>query len=123
MRTLLLAGALLFALLPASPLAAQTREVDANQCVTEVETKLNATFQGNTSASVMNGCGRPVDVRICLMAQRSSGGEAWNCGLDLAVDPQEAAVHSSFRATGPVFVDARFTGSGRRLADPPGYRS
>lgn len=93
---------------------------DANRCVTTVETRLNATFLGNTSASVTNGCGRPVDVRICLMREKKDGTRGWNCGLDLGVDPQEQAVHSSFGATGEIFVDARVTGSDRKLASPPG---
>jgi hypothetical protein len=89
-------------------------DTDPNRCVTTAEVRENATFQGNTSASVLNGCGQEVDVRICLKR-----GSDWNCGVDLAVGPQEQAVHSSFNATGEVFIDARITGSSKRFADPP----
>lgn len=89
-------------------------DTDANRCVTTAEVRSNASFQGNTSASVMNGCGKPVDVRICL--KRATD---WNCGVDSAVAPQQQAVHSSFNATGDVFVDARTTGSSRPFTNPP----
>lgn len=90
-------------------------DTDANRCVTTAEVRSNATFQGNTSASVMNGCGQKVDVRICLM--RTGG---WNCGTVWGVDPQARASHSSFHATGEVFVDARVSTSKRPLASPEG---
>jgi hypothetical protein len=86
---------------------------DANRCVTTAETKLNATFKGNTAASVINGCGQPVDVRICLMTSKG-----WNCGVDYGVASQSTASHSSFNATGQVFVDARVSSSSRALASP-----
>lgn len=89
-------------------------DTDPNRCVTTAELRLNATFEGNTSASVVNGCGQEVDVRICLKR-----GSDWNCGVDLGVGPQEQAVHSSFNATGEVFVDARIAGSSTSFADPP----
>lgn len=102
---------------PASDTADQqeaSTDTDANRCVTTAEVRSNASFQGNTSASVMNGCVKPVDVRICLKR-----GTEWNCGVDSAVAPQQQAVHSSFDATGEVFVDARTTGTSRPFADPP----
>ena len=88
-------------------------DTDANQCVTTAETRLNDTFQGNTSASIINGCGQPVDVRICLMTDKS-----WNCGVRWGVASQGSASFSSFNATGQVFVDAKITGSGKALASP-----
>lgn len=97
-------------------------DTDANRCVTDAETKLNDTYAGNTSASVLNGCGQPVDVRICLMAEKSNGTTGWNCGLRNGVPSQGKASFSSFKATGPVFVDARVSGSRTPLAYPPGYR-
>lgn len=89
-------------------------DTDANRCVTTAEVRLNATFQGNTSASVMNGCGKPVDIRICLKRNND-----WNCGVTSAVAPQGQGVHSSFEATGEIFVDARTTGNPRPFANPP----
>jgi hypothetical protein len=88
-------------------------DTDANRCVTTAETKVNATFKGNTSASIINGCGRPVDVRICLMTDRG-----WNCGVRWGVASQDKASFSSFNATGQVFVDAKITGSSKPLASP-----
>ena len=88
-------------------------DTDANQCVTSPETKLDDTFKGNTSASVVNGCGKPVDVRICLMT--SNG---WNCGDRTNVQGQAVATFSSFNATGRVFVDAKVSGCGKTLARP-----
>jgi hypothetical protein len=88
-------------------------DTDANRCVTTAEVRTNANFQGNTAASVMNGCGQPVDVRICLKR-----GSDWNCGTKWGVGSQEQASHSSFNATGEVFVDARVAGSNRPLASP-----
>ena len=87
---------------------------DANRCVTTGETKLNATFQGNTAASILNGCGQPVDVRICLLTST----KGWNCGVGYGVASQGSWSWSSFNATGPVFVDARVSGSSRPLASP-----
>lgn len=88
-------------------------DTDANQCVTSPETQLNASFQGNTAASVMNGCGKPVDVRICLMTDKG-----WNCGVTYGLGSQQRWSHSSFNATGQLFSDARTSGSSRALASP-----
>ena len=88
-------------------------DTDANRCVTTAQTKLNDTFKGNTAASIVNGCGQPVDVRICLMTAKG-----WNCGTDYGVASQARASHSSFEATGQVFVDARVSGSSRALSSP-----
>ena len=89
-------------------------DTDANQCVTQAGTQLNATFKGNTAASIVNGCGQPVDVRICLMTST----KGWNCGVSYGVGSQEKWSWSSFDATGPVFVDARISSSSRPLASP-----
>ena len=88
-------------------------DTDANQCVTTPETQLNASFQGNTAASVINGCGKPVDVRICLMTDKG-----WNCGVTYGLGSQQRWSHSSFNATGQVFSDARPSGSSRALSSP-----
>lgn len=94
--------------------AKASTDTDANQCVTQAETQLNATFKGNTAASIINGCGQPIDVRICLMTST----KGWNCGVGYGVGSQEKWSHSSFDATGPVFVDARISSSSRPLAHP-----
>jgi len=86
---------------------------DANRCVTAAEVTQNASFKGNTAASVTNGCGKPVDLRICLMT-----GKGWNCGVQWGLAPQDKWSFSSFNATGEVFVDARTSGSNRPLASP-----
>jgi hypothetical protein len=88
-------------------------DFDANQCVTAPETQLNASFQGNTAASVINGCGKPVDVRICLMTDKG-----WNCGVTYGLGSQQRWSHSSFNATGQVFSDAKTSGSSRTLSSP-----
>ena len=87
---------------------------DANRCVSSAEVRVNDTFQGNTSATVSNGCGQPVDVRICLMTED----KGWNCGVRWGVQPQSNGTYSSFHATGQVFVDAKITGSSRNLSSP-----
>jgi len=87
---------------------------DANRCITAPETQLNAAFKGNTAASVVNGCGQPVDVRICLMTST----KGWNCGVIWGLQSQQKWSYSSFNATGQVFVDARTTGSSKALAQP-----
>lgn len=89
-------------------------DTDANRCVTSAELRQDDTYKGNTAAYVVNGCGQPVDVRICLM--REAGG--WNCGATSGLAPQGRWSHSSFQATGRVFVDARVSGSGKPLASP-----
>ncbi len=94
--------------------AKASTDTDANQCVTQAETQLNASFKGNTAASIINGCGQTVDVRICLMTST----KGWNCGVSYGVGSQEKWSWSSFDATGPVFVDARISGSSRPLASP-----
>ncbi|MGY4514960.1 hypothetical protein [Lysobacter sp. HA18] len=88
-------------------------DTDANRCVTTPEVKTDATFKGNTAASVMNGCGVPVDVRVCLM---TDGG--WNCGMTYGLQPQQRWSYSSFKATGRVFMDARTSTSSRKMASP-----
>jgi hypothetical protein len=88
-------------------------DTDANQCVTTPETQANVSFQGNTAASVMNGCGQAVDVRICLMTDKG-----WNCGVTYGLGSQQRWSHSSFNATGQVFSDARTSGSSKALASP-----
>lgn len=88
-------------------------DTDANQCVTTPETQLNASFKGNTAASVMNGCGQPVDVMICLMTDTG-----WKCGATYGLASQQRWSFSAFKATGQVFADSRTSGSNRPLAKP-----
>lgn len=88
-------------------------DTDANQCVTTPETQLNAAFQGNTAASVMNGCGQAVDVMICLMTDTG-----WKCGATYGLASQQRWSFSAFKATGQVFADSRTSGSNRPLAKP-----
>jgi hypothetical protein len=74
---------------PAAEKAKQEREAkastdtDANRCVTAPSLRQNDTFQGNTAAYVSNGCGTPVDVRICLMTES----KGWNCGRRAGAGP------------------------------------
>ena len=89
-------------------------DTDANRCVTSPSLRLHDTFQGNTAAYITNGCGTPVDVRICLMTD----GKGWNCGMTFALQPQASWSWSSFNATGQVFMDARVQGSGKTLSSP-----
>jgi hypothetical protein len=63
----------------------------------------------------VNGCDRPVDVRICLRRP-----EGWNCGMTSGLAPQESWSYSSFQATGEVFMDARVSGGRGGLAHPGG---
>jgi hypothetical protein len=86
---------------------------DANRCVSSAEIRQNDTFQGNTSATVSNGCGQPIDMRICLMTERG-----WNCGVTYGVQSQASHSFSAFHATGQAFVDARMSSSQRPLAQP-----
>jgi hypothetical protein len=95
-------------------LEAQNSQTDAKECVSAPVLQSNATFEGNTGASVVNGCGRPVDVRICLMTES----RGWNCGMSNGLAPQASWSWSSFHATGQVFMDARINGSGKQLASP-----
>ncbi len=88
-------------------------ETDANRCVSSAELRENDTFQGNTAAYVVNGCGTPVDVKICLMTD-----SGWKCGATWGLAAQSSWSHSAFRATGRVFVDAKTAGSSRALASP-----
>jgi hypothetical protein len=89
-------------------------DTDANQCVSSASIRHNDTFQGNTAAYVTNGCGTPVDVRVCLMTEA----KGWNCGMTWGLSSQSSWSHSSFNATGQVFVDARVSGSSRPLNSP-----
>jgi hypothetical protein len=75
---------------------------------------VNDTFQGNTAAYVTNGCGQPVDVRICLMTEN----KGWNCGMTYGLSPQSSWSWSSLKATGSVFQDARISGSKRAMQSP-----
>jgi hypothetical protein len=89
-------------------------DTDANRCVTSPELRQNDTFQGNTAAYVTNGCGTPVDVRICLMKENG----VWNCGMTYGLAPQKSWSWSSMKATGQTFMDARVSGSTRQMAAP-----
>jgi hypothetical protein len=93
--------------------ARASTETDANRCVSRPELRQNDTFQGNTAAYVVNGCGVPVDVKICLMTE-----SGWKCGATWGLAAQAGWSHSAFRATGGVFVDAKSAGSSRALASP-----
>lgn len=88
-------------------------DTDASRCVTTPEVRTNVSYKGNTAASVVNGCGQPVDVRICLMTSRG-----WNCGMTMGLASQDQWSWSSMNATGQVFMDARVTGSSRAMASP-----
>ena len=93
---------------------AASTDTDANRCVSSPNLRENDTFQGNTAAYVTNGCGTPVDVRVCLMTEA----KGWNCGMTWGLSSQSSWSHSSFNATGQVFVDARVSGSSRPLNSP-----
>jgi hypothetical protein len=95
-------------------LQAKNSNDDANQCVSGATLRENDTFQGNTAAYVSNGCGRPVDVRICLMTEA----KGWNCGMTYGLSPQSSWSWSSMHATGQVFQDARISGSQRTMQSP-----
>ncbi len=88
-------------------------DTDANRCVSRSELREDDTFKGNTAAYVVNGCGTPVDVQVCLMTE-----SGWKCGVTWGLAPQGSWSYSAFRATGGVFVDAKTAGSSRRLASP-----
>jgi hypothetical protein len=88
-------------------------DTDANRCISRAELRENDTFQGNTAAYVTNGCGTPVDVKICLMTD-----SGWKCGVTWGLASQASWSHSAFRAAGGVFVDAKVAGSSRPLAAP-----
>ena len=88
-------------------------DTDANRCVSSAELRENDTFQGNTAAYVVNGCGTPVDVKICLMTD-----SGWKCGVTWGLAAQARWSYSAFNATSRVFVDAKTAGSSRPLASP-----
>ena len=88
-------------------------DTDANRCVSGADVRENDTTQGNTAAYVSNGCGTPIDVKICLMTD-----SGWKCGATWGLAAQKSWSFSAFRATGEVFVDAKTAGSGRPLASP-----
>ncbi|MDF3020651.1 MAG: hypothetical protein K0Q92_1954 [Steroidobacteraceae bacterium] len=88
-------------------------DTDANRCVSRAELRENDTFKGNTAAYVVNGCGTPVDVKICLMTD-----SGWKCGVTWGLAAQARWSYSAFNATSRVFVDATTAGSGRPLASP-----
>ncbi len=90
-------------------------DTDATTCVSRPVVSGNATFEGNTAAMVVNGCETAVDVRICLMRE---GG--WNCGVKWGLQPQDRFSHSSFKASGEIFWDARVAGSSQPLGSPGG---
>ena len=90
-------------------------DTEATTCVSRPVIAANATFAGNTAATVANGCATAVDVRICLMRE---GG--WNCGVKWGLAPQERWSHSSFKASGEIFWDARVSGSSEPLESPEG---
>jgi hypothetical protein len=82
-------------------------------CVTQPVLQANASFQGNTGASVVNGCADKVDVKICLMTDKG-----WNCGVNWGLESQSSWSWSSFNATGEVFMDYRISGSSKQLLNP-----
>jgi hypothetical protein len=97
---------------PATAGGAST-DTDANRCVTQAEVRENDTTKGNTAAYVVNGCGTPVDVKVCLMTD-----SGWKCGMSWGLASQASWSYSAFRATGAVFVDAKTAGSSKQLASP-----
>ena len=108
------AGTATMAAAPAAAGPAST-DTEATTCVSRPVVSSNATFAGNTAAMVVNGCPTAVDVRICLMRE---GG--WNCGVKWGLQPQERWSHSSFKASGQIFWDARVSGSSEALESPAG---
>jgi hypothetical protein len=88
-------------------------DTDANRCVSGADVRENDTTKGNTAAYVSNGCGTPVDVKICLMTD-----SGWKCGVTWGLGAQGSWSYSAFHATGAVFVDAKTAGSSRALASP-----
>jgi hypothetical protein len=88
-------------------------DTDANRCVSGANVRENDTTMGNTAAYVSNGCGTPIDVKICLMTD-----SGWKCGVTWGLASQGSWSFSAFHATGAVFVDAKVAGSNKSLASP-----
>lgn len=93
---------------------APSTDEDATRCVAApVVSADDKTFRGQTKAVAINGCDKPVDIRICLLRE---GG--WNCGVNWGVRPQDRMTHTTFLALGGVFWDARYTGTTKALGSP-----
>lgn len=90
-------------------------DTDARMCMTEPVVSPNEAFKGSLKAVVVNGCEKPVDVRICLM---SSGG--WDCGMRTGLKPQEDWTWWTLHPQDGIFWDARTSGSNRKLGSPQG---
>lgn len=90
-------------------------DTDARQCVTQPVLSPNDAYKGSLKAVVTNGCAKPVDVRICLMATRG-----WDCGMTLGLQPQSQWSWWTLHPQDGVYWDARSTGSNRKLGDPSG---
>lgn len=88
---------------------------DARQCVTEPVLSPSEVWKGALKAVVVNGCDKPVDVRICLM--RTGG---WNCGMTLGLKPQDDWTWWTMNPQDGLFWDARTSGTNRKLASPRG---
>ena len=86
---------------------------DPRRCVAAPVVSPSNSFKGQTQAVVVNGCEKPVDVRICLL--RAGG---WNCGVNWGIRPQDKWTHTSFNALGDVYWDARYTGTTVALGSP-----
>ena len=87
---------------------------DANACMSQATLLPDDEHKGKTAAHVVNLCGEPVDMRICLMTESGK----WNCGTTRNVASQTSWSWSAAHATGKVYVDARINGSNRTLNSP-----
>ena len=88
-------------------------DTDANRCVSGADVRENDTTKGNTAAYVTNGCGVPIDVKVCLMTD-----SGWKCGVTWGLASQGSWSFSAFHASGGTFVDAKVAGSSKPLASP-----
>jgi hypothetical protein len=103
---------------PASPIqladaGKASTDTDATRCVSTPVVGPSGTWKDAIAATVINGCEKAVDVRICLL--RDGG---WNCGVNWGLKPQEKWSWSSFKSNGQVFWDARVSGSSKPLGSP-----
>ena len=108
-------GKLAEAAIPRSDAGDASTDSDARMCMTEPTLSPNEAYKGSLKAVVVNGCQKPVDVRICLMS--NSG---WDCGMRTGLKPQENWTWWTLHPQDGVFWDARTSGSKRQLGSPRG---
>ncbi|MEW5684708.1 MAG: hypothetical protein AB1942_07305 [Pseudomonadota bacterium] len=83
------------------------------RCVTRPSVSPGSLCKGALNVSAANGCGQPVDIRLCLKKEGR-----WECGTGWGIAPQQSFSYPVCNATSESFMGARYSSGGGPMPSP-----